>query len=274
MVEAADAMAEESQNALLKTLEEPPAFAHLILVSAEPEALLETVRSRCREVVFARLGPDAVEELLSDHAAGAERSAAARLAGGDVGRARFLLTDEGRALREAVEAVAVAARAGELSGSPWQAIATAADAAAETEAAAVRARFEEAEADEAERSGPPARRRAREAEESAKRASRRARTETLDLGLALLGAWMRDLVAVAEGGPELALNADRRELLEEIGAGLDGRRARRAGELVLDTRRRLEVNVSETLALEALVFRIEYLLRLENARVQLPHSSQ
>ncbi len=260
VIEAADAMAEESQNALLKTLEEPPAFAHLILVSNEPEALLETVRSRCREVVFARLGPDAVEELLDEHPPGPERTAAARLAGGDVSRARFLLTEEGQALREAVEAVAVAARSGELAGSPWQAIAAAADAAAEADAAAVRARFEESEADEAERTGPAARRRAREAEETAKRASRWARTETLDLGLALLGAWMRDLTAVGEGASELALNADRIELLESIGAGIDARRARRAGELVLDTRRRLEVNVSETLALEALVFRIEYLL--------------
>ena len=56
VIEAADAMAEESQNALLKTLEEPPPFAHLILVSDEPEALLETVRSRCRTVRFGRLG--------------------------------------------------------------------------------------------------------------------------------------------------------------------------------------------------------------------------
>ena len=39
-------MAEESQNALLKTLEEPPGYAHLILITAEPAALLETVRSR------------------------------------------------------------------------------------------------------------------------------------------------------------------------------------------------------------------------------------
>lgn len=262
VIEGADAMAEESQNALLKTLEEPPPFAHLILISAEPEALLETVRSRCREVVFARLGPEAVDELLGEEfEPGPQRTAAARLAGGDVSRARFLLGEEGRALREAAEAVATAARTGELGGSPWEAIATAADAAAEAEAVAVRDRFEAGEEEEAERTGAAARRRAREAEETAKRSARRARTETLDLGLALLGAWMRDLAAVAEGGSDLVLNVDRAEVLERLGDGLDGRRARRAGELVLDTRRRLEVNVSETLALEALVFRLEYLLK-------------
>ena len=41
-------MAEESQNALLKTLEEPPGYAHLLLITSEPGALLETVRSRCQ----------------------------------------------------------------------------------------------------------------------------------------------------------------------------------------------------------------------------------
>ncbi len=260
VIEAAEAMAEESQNALLKTLEEPPPFAHLILVSAEPEALLETVRSRCRTVRFSRLSAEAVEARLDDHPASAERTAAARLSGGDARRARFLLGEEGRELRAAVEALARAVRTGELAGGPWEALAAAAAAAAEAESAAVRAAAAAAEEEAAERTGPAARKRAREAEEAAKRAARRARTASLDLGLGLLGAWMRDLVAVAEGASELALNSDRRAELAELGAGLDPRRARRAGELVLDTRRRLTVNVSEALALEALAFRLEFLL--------------
>src|SRR6476661_790727 len=61
VVEAAEAMRDESQNALLKTLEEPPGFAHLILLSSEPEALLETVSSRCQIVDFAALPTEAVE---------------------------------------------------------------------------------------------------------------------------------------------------------------------------------------------------------------------
>jgi DNA polymerase-3 subunit delta' len=260
VIESAEAMAEESQNALLKTLEEPPPFAHLILVSAEPEALLETVRSRCRVVRFTRLAPPAVESRLDEFAPGPQRTAAARLSGGDAARARFLLGEEGEALRAAVERLVGSVRGGDLTGAPWEAIATAADAAGEREAEAVRARAADAEADAAERTGPAARRRARDAEDAAKRASRRARNATLDLGLGLLGAWMRDLAAVAEGAAELALNADRATELGELAAGLDSRRARRAGELVLDTRRRLTVNVSETLALEALSFRLEFLL--------------
>jgi DNA polymerase-3 subunit delta' len=260
VIEAAEAMAEESQNALLKTLEEPPPFVHLILVTAEPEALLETVRSRCRPVRFARLAPEAVEARLDPGAEDGERRAAARLSDGDPDRAAFLLTAEGRALRVAVEGFALAAAAGELGGAPWTMLLDAADATGEREAAAVRARAEAAEADAAERSGPAARRRAREAEESARRRSRRARTETLDLGLALLAAWARDLAAAGDGGADMALNADRRAEIETAASVIDPRRARRAAELVMDTRRRLQVNVSETLALEALAFRLEFLL--------------
>ena len=55
VVEAAEAMRDESQNALLKTLEEPPEFVHLILLATEPAALLETVASRCQPIDFAPL---------------------------------------------------------------------------------------------------------------------------------------------------------------------------------------------------------------------------
>ena len=66
VVEAAEALRDESQNALLKTLEEPPEFVHLILLSSEPEALLETIASRCQPVDFAPLSAETLEELLAD----------------------------------------------------------------------------------------------------------------------------------------------------------------------------------------------------------------
>jgi DNA polymerase III subunit delta' len=262
VIEAAEAMAEESQNALLKTLEEPAAFAHLLLVTSEPEELLETVRSRCVPVRFDRLAPEAVETALADAGGDAgERRAAARLSGGDLDRARFLLTGEGRALREAAERTVVAARAGELAGAPWSGLLAAAEAAGELAAERVRERARAAEEEAAETSPPAVRRRAREAEEEARRASRRARTDTLDLGLALVTAWLRDLAAAADGAPELALNLDRADELALLADGLDARRARRGAELAMDTRRRLTVNVGEQLAFEALAYRLEFLLR-------------
>ena len=95
-----------------------------------------------------------------------------------------------------------------------------------------------------------------EATEQVRRTERRARTQALDLGLALCCAWYRDLAAIASGAEDVVLNDDRRAELAEDAEGLDPARARRAVEWVLDTRRRLRVNVSEELALEALWLRL------------------
>ncbi|MBQ4315119.1 MAG: hypothetical protein IJC21_06740 [Lentisphaeria bacterium] len=47
-----DRMGKEAQNALLKTLEEPPADTTLILVTGNPSSLLPTTRSRCQQIVL------------------------------------------------------------------------------------------------------------------------------------------------------------------------------------------------------------------------------
>jgi DNA polymerase-3 subunit delta' len=264
VIEGADAMADESQNALLKTLEEPAAYVHLLLITSEPDALLETVRSRCQPVRFAPLADDAVELRLAELGLGSdelERRAAARLAGGDPERAGFLLTAPGEGLRAAAQACVAAALAGEVAEAPWTGVLEAAEEAGSRAREEAQERQAALDADAGEAAGKGARGRARENEEATRRIARRARTEALDLGLALIASWLRDLAAVAEGAGELVLNADRGDELAAMAAGLDGRRARRGAELVMETRRRLQVNVREELALEALVFRLEALLR-------------
>jgi DNA polymerase III subunit delta' len=256
VVEAAEAMRDESQNALLKTLEEPPGFVHLILLSAEPEALLETVASRCQPVDFAPLPAEVLERELAagaGDAAAEEVAAAARLAAGDLDRARLLLTERGRELRAEVERCLAAALAGELASAPWRALLDRAEGAGEDAEAATR----EVLGEEAE-SG--LKRTAREITDEAKRAGRRRRTEILDLGLELCAAWLRDLAALGAGAEEIAFNRDRLELLRSQAAGLDPSAARAGAELVQETRRAFDLNVSEELALEALFFRLGRLL--------------
>ena len=66
LIERADRMNEAAQNALLKTLEEPPSRTHVILAAAEDSRLMPTIRSRCAVI---RLGlPDAhqASELLGE----------------------------------------------------------------------------------------------------------------------------------------------------------------------------------------------------------------
>ena len=52
IIDQADALVPSAQNALLKTLEEPPSASTFILVSARPDSLLPTVRSRCPRLTF------------------------------------------------------------------------------------------------------------------------------------------------------------------------------------------------------------------------------
>ena len=64
LIRDAERMNEGAQNALLKTLEEPPGSACLILVTSSAERLLPTIRSRCQRVPFDLLPPDFVERQL------------------------------------------------------------------------------------------------------------------------------------------------------------------------------------------------------------------
>jgi DNA polymerase III subunit delta' len=253
VIEEAEALRDESQNALLKTLEEPAPFAHLILVCSDPELLAQTIVSRCAPVEFAPLAPDAVLEATGS-GEGPEARAASRLSGGDVELARLLLTERGGSLRAAAESAARAARRDPEARAPWRGFLEVAEqAGAEAGAEEERRLLEEAESGGRRgRSGKLT----REATEQVRRTERRARTRALDLALALCSAWYRDLAAVASGADPLVLNADRREELAADAEGLDPARARLALEWVLDTRRRLRLNVSEELALEALWLRL------------------
>jgi DNA polymerase-3 subunit delta' len=263
VIEAAEQMRDESQNALLKTLEEPPDFVHLILLTAEPSMLLETIASRCQPIDFAPLPREVVEARLSGAGSADDVAAAARLSAGDVARANFLLSDSGRDLRAAALELGRAIEGGSpdtqhasACGEPpaiahpaWSHLLKAAESVGEEAEATTRELLEE----EAEAG---VKRSARDIADEAKRAGRRRRTETLDLALELSASWFRDLAATASGATEVVYNQDHLAELESSAASLDPSRPRRAAELVQDTRRRLDLNVSEELALEALAFRL------------------
>jgi DNA polymerase-3 subunit delta' len=64
VLDGAEAMAEAAANALLKTLEEP-GDGLLILITAAPDQLLPTIRSRCQQIPFMRLSTVLVERVLA-----------------------------------------------------------------------------------------------------------------------------------------------------------------------------------------------------------------
>ena len=61
IIEQGDTLNAHSENCILKILEEPPAYAVLILLSSNPNSLLATIRSRCRTVRFRRAKREEVE---------------------------------------------------------------------------------------------------------------------------------------------------------------------------------------------------------------------
>lgn len=95
IVDEADALQPSAQNALLKTLEEPPPSSMFVLVTSRPDSLLETVRSRCPRVRFGRLGPTDLADVLVRRCGIKAAEAPGLAAVGDGSVARALAQDTG-----------------------------------------------------------------------------------------------------------------------------------------------------------------------------------
>lgn len=178
IIDPADALSLQAQDALLKTLEEPPPATVLILISAYPDSLRPTVVSRCRRVRFGALTDDEVAQVLTGRH-GLEPALArsrASLSGGSVAQALAL---DGGVLEDDRDAA-------------WDLVRAAASA---TMSARLRA-----------------------AEAVTKHGSKRREREALGMRLSHVSALLRDLSALIntpQGGTTLS-NADREEDLRAL----------------------------------------------------------
>ena len=255
VIERVDELGDEAANRMLKTLEEPAWFVHLILLTDRLTEVLPTISSRCQLVRFD--APPLEQVAGAVEALGVEwetAMACARLSLGDVESARTIAGKEGRALRAGGELLARAALAREASATkPWVDLLAAVRAEGET----VREQLEREAAEQLELYPRKERKRVEtEWSERIKRARRRAETASLDLALQVAALWYADLAALAWGAEELVRNTDRIGELQ-ADAGADPARLLAAVELVEETRRRFQLNVSEELACEALAYRLE-----------------
>src|SRR3954452_4157884 len=107
VLERADTMNDEAANALLKTLEEPPHYVVLLLLTDRITQVLPTIASRCQPVRFDPLPADKLAERLQSRGVAPEQAqACARLGLGDGERALALALGDGPALRARAEAFA------------------------------------------------------------------------------------------------------------------------------------------------------------------------
>ena len=256
LILSAHLLNDDAADALLKDLEEPPAYAVIILIADDLGPISETIRSRCQLVPFRRLSERAIRELVDARAPELDeerRVALARVAGGRLDRVARLLDPHAASRRAALLEQARAAY-GEPGFEPAVAAAALLECARQrgSEAKGV----EEAKVQALELT-------ARESEQRIRRAQRGAEREELLAQLEELEAWYRDLVVVAVGAERAAVHVDRLAALREDATRERLIGAERAAEAVRETWRRLEeFNLTPQLALEALFVTVSHELRV------------
>jgi DNA polymerase-3 subunit delta' len=250
VIREADRLNPAAADVLLKVLEEPPADAVLLLLSARPHELPETVSSRCHVVTFLPLAEGFVARTLEGEGVPVDRALlAARLSGGNLGRARRLAAGrDGLSFRDtALEALDLAVRG------PGGALAAAEEvlAAADRYRRGLRDELAGELAPFVDARGKPEeafRGVVRRLEGRHKRRLRRAERDFVDWILLSISSVLRDRVLSAAGGdPRWAINLD----LWPGGAGPAARAARGWG-AVEEARAALadETNLNLRLVLE------------------------
>jgi DNA polymerase-3 subunit delta' len=104
LIDQADKMNAEAANALLKTLEEPPATSYILLITSRPLKLLPTIRSRCQTLRFAPIRTTEIKDYLLSTKKFAPEDAGllAKLSHGKLGYALDLDLEKFRTQREAM----------------------------------------------------------------------------------------------------------------------------------------------------------------------------
>jgi DNA polymerase-3 subunit delta' len=89
IIDQAEKMNAAASNALLKTLEEPPATTHIVLITSRPDSLLQTIRSRCQTIHFAPVGANEIRQYLIEKkgALPTDAESIAKLSAGSIGKA-------------------------------------------------------------------------------------------------------------------------------------------------------------------------------------------
>jgi DNA polymerase-3 subunit delta' len=218
IIEEAERMNPFAQNALLKTLEEPQDDTIFIAITDRDEELLDTIRSRCRDV---RLDPvpqaRIVELLVAEGASNEQAQLAARLSDGDVDAARDLALDTARIERRWLWRGIPGRLRNPQSAfeAAWEVLAEAKDAVKAREQAQKSEVTELAEAMGEGRGTATAR---NALAKRHKRELRRLEEEVLGEALTALASFYRDVLVTRRGSDAIA-NLDMRDDLERWARG-------------------------------------------------------
>ena len=268
VVEEADRLTEQSGNALLKVVEEPPSRTVFLLCSptTDPMDIMVTLRSRSRNVALRQPNAAAVESALLVEEGidpGLARWAAS-VSSGHVGRARWLATDE--ATRERREVVLQLPMVMHNPGRAFP-LADQLVRAAEQEAVARNTESDEREVEELRTAlgaggtgkgtasaGRGATGAVKELERAQKSRRTRSTRDSLDLALVDLAGFYRDALMASLGAGDVApVHADKAAEAARLGGHYPAASILKAIEAVQDCRSAIEVNVKPKFAVSAMV---------------------
>ena len=243
ILDRVDLLGTAAANAFLKTLEEPPADVVLVLLGRTRESVLPTILSRCQVVPFRHIPATEAAGILSQNTGASLEKAriAIEACDGSVTRGiEFLKSNERLAFRSRVlEALASLRLADD-----WDVVGQAADLVllAKAPLDVVRAAQEEELAENADF--------------LAKSAIRQS-FESLRQLTAIVRSWLRDVLAVCAGTPELVINVDARAAIEEAALHADEARAAAALGAVRSCDEAISYNVSPETCIDALLFEVK-----------------
>ena len=257
--EAADSFNEGSANAFLKTLEEPPEDVVIVLLAHDAASVMPTIVSRCQVLRFDRLPPSVAERMVAEKAGvdGDAAREALAAAGGIVPRAIDIITTPAK-WEARQRMLAVLKELPVMDGHDVLSSARELLSAVKAPLDDLKALQAEEIAERREFVGKGA---VKSLEERHKRElTAREREGVLEL-LGVAESWLRDCLTIAIGAGDLVANRDVRDAMDEVAGSLSPASATRGLAEVSQARRRLAYNVNPQLAVEAMLFGIQEVLR-------------
>lgn len=260
ILDRVDLLGTSAANAFLKTLEEPPADVVLILLGRTRESVLPTILSRCQVVPFRHIPASEAAGIIRQNTGAPIEQArmAIEACGGSITRAIEFLRSSGNerlAFRSFVlQVMASLARADDWDVLRW------ARELVEKAKAPLDDVVAEQEAELAENADFLQKSAIRQIEARNKRQIGAKTTEFLRQTHAIMGSWLRDVLMVRAGAPELVINVDARQAIEAAAACVDEARLHEGLKAVERADQAIAYNISPETCMDALLFEVREVL--------------
>lgn len=257
ILDRVDLMGTAPANAFLKTLEEPSPNVVFILLGRTRESVLPTIASRCQVVPFRHIPPTEAAGIVSQNT-GAEMHLARQAieaCGGSISAAVAFLRASGNE-RIGFRANMLKVLAGLSAMDDWQVIRQARDLVQMSKAPLDAVRVQQ-EREIAENSDFLEKSAIRQIEARNKRQMSAKTREYLNQTIGIASSWLRDVLAVRAGTPELVINTDAMPDIQAAAAHADVARISRALASISQLPRALTYNVSPETCIDVLLFEIK-----------------